>query len=121
MMKFKVTSGVHIENKNNKAYEVGDVVESDRELDKIFKNKFIRVGEDASPARVAPPAPATVVKPPAANTGAKETEVVRTKKLKFKKVIAGKGKFNIVRRDNGKPINAEPLSKEEAENVMNSL
>ena len=44
-MKFKVKSGSHREGK--KVFVPGDIVDTDRDLEKAFKNKFERIIEGA--------------------------------------------------------------------------
>jgi len=46
-MKFKVKLGSHREGK--KVYLSGEIVDSDRDLVKAFKNKFEQVAEDTKP------------------------------------------------------------------------
>lgn len=41
MYKFKIKAGSH--NEDGKTYRKGDTIESGKELDKIFKNKFERI------------------------------------------------------------------------------
>lgn len=113
-MKFKLVSGAHLDDSKKKAYEPGDIVESTRELDKIFKNKFIRVEEESAPVS----APVEV---PKASVEEEESAPVRTKKIKFKKVSAGKDKWNVIRKDTKKKINAEPVTEEEADSILESL
>lgn len=48
-MKFKIVSGSHVEGSTRdgtyKQYDVGDTIESNRDLSKLFLNKFQRVYE----------------------------------------------------------------------------
>ena len=43
-MKFKLLNGLHDEK--GKVYNVGDIVESEKPLDKMFGDKFARIMED---------------------------------------------------------------------------
>ena len=63
-MKFRLQSGGHREGK--KLYKPGDIVESDRDLAKAFKNKFEPVSPDTKAEEQAPKA-ASVKAPPEKN------------------------------------------------------
>lgn len=53
MPRFKVLGGKHADPKSGKVYRKGDVIETDKELDKVFANKFKRLGEvTLSPANM---------------------------------------------------------------------
>ena len=76
-MKFKVKSGSHREGK--KVYQPGDIVDTNRDLEKAFKNKFERVAEGAPPQ-----APANVdvkVNTPPAEEKKVEARTIRRSKV----------------------------------------
>lgn len=52
MPKFQVLAGKHYEPGDPEPYTKGYVVESDRDLDKMFANKFLRIGEPLVPAQM---------------------------------------------------------------------
>jgi len=51
-MKFRVLGGNH--SQDGKVFQKGDIVETDKPLDKIMANKFVRILEGASATEEAP-------------------------------------------------------------------
>lgn len=115
-MKFKVKSGCHVDGA--KTFEVGDVVESVRELDKVFPNKFTRVEEPVNKVTAPAPTPVSTVTKSAAKL---EEKTVRTKKVQYRVEKKGKNKYDVVDIATGKAVNEEFLSEKEANTLLKSL
>ncbi len=109
-MKFEVIRGKHCEpivqgkgrkGKANKNYSTGDIVESDKPLDKIFKNKFKRVGKFV--------------------TEEDQPEVSVAKPYKVFKDKENEGCFN-VKQQGSDPVNDKPIdSKKEAKALAKKM
>jgi hypothetical protein len=134
-MKFKVLHGKATfrqpGKKTAKRYHQGEVCESDRPLDKIFRNKFLRL-DDATPVSSAATvaneeapqsAPAVTPaleegKPAAAETAEPKQNVAgATFELKHN----GGGYWAVINAETGKPMNDKGLRKDAAEELLLSL
>lgn len=91
-MKFQVLEGQHV--KNGRVYEKDEVVTDERDLTKVFVNKFRRLPETAEPAR---------------------------KKDVYALEECGDYKYTIINKTTGKPINNNKMSKSSAESFLKEL
>jgi hypothetical protein len=98
--KFKIVSGVF--HQGDTTFQKGDVVESHADLDKVFKNKFEKVGGSAKVT-------------PSDDKPNKSTE----KPFKLKKV--GSNEYNVIRTSDKKAMNDEPLRKSKATKLKAEL
>jgi len=99
-MKFKVLAGSHHQvtgHGRKKTYKKGDVVESDRQLDKIFKNKFKQLGVTVEDEE-------GFVRVPVGRTG-----------LAIQK--KGEGEYFVINTNTSMVLNDEPVSKKQAEEM----
>ncbi len=118
-MKFRVLRGNHYEGSKcylgpnkEKGRLKGEVVESDKNLAKVFENKFEEVSDDV-PATEKPDNPNSKATKIAAKKAAKTSG-----KLELKH--RGGPKWDVVRKDTGEPINDEGLSKEDAQALIDA-
>lgn len=89
------------------AYVRGDIVESEFELDKIHKNKFVPL--DGS-VRTIDPTERSAKDDPAALKGRRDDDDPIT----LKKIHKGGGKYIVVNEETGEQVNDGLLNKEEA-------
>jgi len=120
-MRFKLLNGNYFErNKNGKRasqvkYEAGSVIESERELDKLFQNKFERLADiekqepEKKVGRTRPPAPKG---PSDDEDGGDDKEPVEPRPLAAKH--KGGGRWDVYNTETGKKINDSFLTKAEA-------
>lgn len=130
-MKFRLLSGRHYEGgkcyesnpqnlsrKERQKIKCGEVVESDKDLAEIFKNKFERV-EDDVPTTVKPDNPNSLkLKAKAVKKAKAKKGPEKSGKLQLKH--RGGPKWDVVRKDTGEAINDEGLSKEDAQALVDA-
>ena len=112
-MLFRVVSGKYRDG--DKVYKTGEIVDSEKELDKTFKNAFERVDENKSEQQkkvqhfinidLDEPKPAIMEKQPEAEKVVPELVEVEP------------GKWNVVNKATGENINDFPLTENEAKQI----
>lgn len=98
MPKFIVLSGTHSRSEDGKrvTYKKGDTIDATEEELKGFLDKFRRVGPPDKPD--------------------KPKEEVKKLQIEHR----GGGRYNVVNAESGKPINSELLSRDEAQEIVDS-
>ena len=127
-MKFMLKSGTHYEpvarkNKTKrgkkgpsmKRYVAGDVIESDKPLDKKFRNKFRRLYEDELDEK----ARRIETQDDTAAEVGEDLDDEEGTQLKIVKVK--KGKYDVVNTETDERMNDEYLTKKEAEEMVEGL
>ena len=110
MLKFRLKGGPHCED--DKTYKPGDIIETDRELDKIFARakKFERIGSHSSPSNNAGGGDTGAL--PTSKYGTDVTSIAHGYLLKGTLRVFQKGQwFNVVDMESGTRLNDKAIRK----------
>jgi hypothetical protein len=115
-MKFRLVGGMHFHGKE--VYKRGDIVESDKELDKLLVNKFVRIF-DESPAST---------KSETKQTGRKKSvkypvdiTTVENSSQGIRVLMVAEGRYDVVEEDSKEALNEQPLTLEEKDALIAEL